>query len=119
MSRKDPVTDEVYRAVMRRDGDCIAASNHHLVRRLYLNHPYPAETRCEGRLTLQHVKDAPRMGKRAPSDVRHLVVLCERHHLWESWATNRGALAFQRDYLWNVNELMGSSSTEILGGGIR
>lgn len=117
MTRKDPVTEEVYQAVMRRDSGCIAADNHHLVRRLYLNHPYPAETPCRGRLTLQHVKDQLRMGKRAPSDVRHLVVVCEQHHLVESWATNRGAMAFQREYLRDVNELVGSN--EILGGSTR
>lgn len=38
-------------------------------------------------LTLDHVKDAPMMGKRAPSDVRHLVTLCAGHHLLSGWAT--------------------------------
>lgn len=37
-------------------------------------------------LTLDHVKDAPRMGKRAPSDAQHLVTLCWHHHL-NGWAT--------------------------------
>jgi DNA modification methylase len=27
------------------------------------------------------------MGKRAPSDMAHLVVLCEWHHLQSGWAT--------------------------------
>lgn len=47
-------------------------------------------------LTLDHVKDQPRMGKRAPSDVRHLVTICWHHHL-NGWATaHRPAL---RSYL--------------------
>jgi len=65
--------------------------------------------RCRGRLTLDHVKDQPKIGDairkrgpgrkhryRAPSDEAHLVVLCEWHHL-AGWATaHRGDL---RDYL--------------------
>lgn len=59
---------------------------------------------CSGRSTLDHVKDAPRMGKRAPSDPAHLVTLCEFHHLGSkagrNWATaNRPAL---RAYLAKV-----------------
>lgn len=57
---------------------------------------------CSGRLTLDHVKDKPMMGKRAPSDRYHLVTLCEHHHLWSSWATsNRPGL---RDYLLHAEE---------------
>lgn len=47
-------------------------------------------------LTLDHVKTQPMMGKRAPSDVKHLVTLCWHHHL-DGWATaNRPAL---REYI--------------------
>ncbi len=98
MSHKDPVTPELRIAILRRDSGCIAADNHHLVRRLFALHPHPAEDACRGRLTLQHVKDQPRTGKRAPSDPEHLVVVCEHHHL-DGWATSREALRFQRDYL--------------------
>lgn len=38
-------------------------------------------------LTLDHVKDQPRMGKRASSDRQHLVTLCWHHHL-DGWATS-------------------------------
>ena len=31
---------------------------------------------CAGRLTLEHVLDSPRMGKRAPSDRYHAVLAC-------------------------------------------
>jgi hypothetical protein len=41
------------------------------------------------------------MGKRAPSDERHLVTLCEQHHLWTSWATSHRPEL--RDYLRRVN----------------
>ena len=44
-------------------------------------HRYPVAA-----LTLDHVKDAPMLGKRAPSDRRHLVTLCWHHHL-DGWAT--------------------------------
>lgn len=34
---------------------------------------------CWGKLQLDHIKDQPRMGKRAPSDPQHLVSLCDGH----------------------------------------
>lgn len=57
---------------------------------------------CWGRSTLDHVKDDPRMGKRATSDEQHLVTLCQGHtedgrkagHQWNT--ANRPAL---RQYL--------------------
>ena len=42
---------------------------------------------CAGGLQLDHVKAEPRMGKRAPSDARHLVTLCRGHHIDTGWAT--------------------------------
>ncbi len=51
---------------------------------------------CSGRLTLDHVKDEPMMGKKAPDDEQHLVSLCERHHLdtvaGSNWATSHRPL---------------------------
>ena len=73
---KDPVTPVLALAVLQRDGGCVAVA---------LGEP---ESNCGGRLTLDHVKDQPRMGKRAPSDEAHLVSLCEQHHLWSGWATS-------------------------------
>lgn len=72
--RRDPVTTQVWSAVLRRDGGCIAAR-------------LGAPTVCRGRMTLDHVKDQPMMGKRAPSDLAHLVSLCYHHHL-DGWATS-------------------------------
>lgn len=87
--RRDPVTPEVALTVLRRDSGCVAVSLGE------------SPSDCGGRLTLDHVKDAPRMGKRAPSDPAHLVSLCEQHHLWTGWATShRPAL---RLYLAMVN----------------
>lgn len=74
--RRDPVTASLRLAVLARDGGCVAVT---------LGEP-PAD--CAGRLTLDHVKDQPRMGKRAPSDERHLVTLCWAHHLESGWATS-------------------------------
>lgn len=74
--RRDPVTPDVALAVLNRDAGCVAV----------VLGASPSE--CRGRLTLDHVKDQPRMGKRAPSDERHLVALCEAHHLWTGWATS-------------------------------
>lgn len=74
--RRDAVTDDVALAVLTRDAGCVAVA---------LGES-PAD--CRGRLTLDHVKDQPRMGKRAPSDPQHLVAICENHHLWTGWATS-------------------------------
>ena len=85
---RDTVTPEVAMAVIERDQGCVAVK---------LGEP---RSDCHGRLTLDHVKDQPRMGKRAPSDPAHLVALCENHHLWTGWATShRPAL---REYLRGV-----------------
>ena len=74
--RRDPVTATVALAVLRRDQGCVAVTLGE------------SPERCAGRITLDHVKDQPRMGKRAPSDEAHLVSLCEQHHLWTGWATS-------------------------------
>jgi hypothetical protein len=76
MRRRDPVTPELRLAVLARDGGCIAV-------RLGAD---PAD--CRSPLTLDHVKDQPRMGKRAPSDMAHLVAVCRGHHLDTGWATS-------------------------------
>lgn len=57
---------------------------------------------CGGRDTLDHVRDQPMMGKRAPSDPQHLVVVCEAHHIWTGWATSHRPEL--RAYLASFNE---------------
>ena len=73
--RRDPVTAEIRIAVFERDWGYVAPQ---------LGAPTP----CKGRLTLDHVQDGyGRMGKRAQSDMAHLVTLCWSHHL-DGWATS-------------------------------
>jgi hypothetical protein len=87
--RKDPVTADVRLAVLQRDGGCLA---------VILGGQDPAS--CAGPLQLDHVKDAPRMGVRAPSDPAHLATVCRGHHIDTGWATaNRPLL---RKYLRGV-----------------
>ena len=72
--------------VFERDGGCLAVR---------LGGEDPAF--CRGPLQLDHVKDQPRMGKRAPSDPAHLATVCEYHHIWSGWATSHRPLL--REYL--------------------
>lgn len=37
---------------------------------------------CAGKQEIDHVKDEPRMGKRAPDDELHLVAMCQNHNTW-------------------------------------
>lgn len=62
----DKVSPETRASVLARDGGCVAR---------VLDDP----ANCWGRITLDHVKEHPRMGDRAPSDRRHLVSLCQGH----------------------------------------
>ena len=64
---------------------------------------------CWGRNRIEHVQDGyGRMGRRAPSDVGHLVTLCEGHtetgmRAGYVWATDRVNRQAMRDYLSAVN----------------
>jgi len=90
--RSDAVRADVREFVLKRDGGCVAP-------RLAMRASESIDL-CEGRLTLDHVKDQPMMGKRAPSDPAHLVTICWHHHL-DGWATaHRPEL---REYLKGVN----------------
>ena len=74
---RDNVTADVALHVLTRDSGCVAVTLG----------ASPAD--CRGRLTLDHVRDRAAMGgKRAPSDARHLVAVCEAHHLWNGWVTS-------------------------------
>jgi hypothetical protein len=86
-AHRDPVTPAVRLAVLTRDGGCVAVE---------LGEDAAA---CQSPLTLDHVKDQPMMGKRAPSDAAHLVTLCWFHHL-EGWATAHRPIL--REYLESV-----------------
>ena len=85
--RKDPVTVAVREAVLRRDGGCVAAvlDRAHVCRdRWGRSHASTALSK----MTVDHVKDQPMMGKRAPSDPEHLATLCWEAHVNTRWATS-------------------------------
>ena len=84
--RKDPVQPELRIAVFQRDRGCIAPS-------------LGASDWCQGPLTLDHVKDQPMMGKRAPDDLAHLVALCGYANVAVPSRPTRDAM---RDYLARV-----------------
>lgn len=109
--KSDPVTPELRDRVMSRD-------SWESFRRTKSAYPCVAgflspgaSAMCFGPLTLDHVKDEPRMGKRAPSDDRHLVTLCRYHHIDSEWATSHRPLL--RWYLRNTYENPGPSATEV------
>lgn len=103
--RKDPVTPAVAQMVRHRD---ILATIEWLkgrgeselvIHQWFWFHPVciaplvdPNAGHCSGRSTIDHVKSAARMGKRAESDVFHLVSVCEGH-------SEAGAKA---GYQWNT-----------------
>lgn len=98
MVTHDPVTPEVREAVLRRDGRCFLARTDpgHLCRDVW---GYAHRSDDLSRLTLEHVKDEPRMGVRAPSDVAHLVALCGAVNIGVPSKVLRGAM---REYLRSV-----------------
>ena len=98
-AESDKVTPDLHGYILARDGQCVAAT---------LDAPYPCrdewgeplDPRHLYALELDHVRDQPMMGKRAPSDKFHLVAMCPGHHRLDGWATaNRPAL---RAYLSRV-----------------
>jgi hypothetical protein len=101
MAHKDPVTEEVHRSVLLRDGGCVAAvldPDHYCTDQWGNQIPW----KHLEQMTLDHVQsEYGRMGKRAPSDLDHLVTLCPGAHLRTHWATShRPAL---REYLARAN----------------
>jgi hypothetical protein len=93
--RKDPVTPEMAVAVFQRDTGCMAPRLGGSV------------MDCWGRNTLEHVKDELRMGVRAPSDMAHLITLCEGHtepgmKAGRSWNLNSENRVAMREYLRKV-----------------
>lgn len=97
-AEEDKVTPEERLYVLARDGGCIAPR-------------YGAPTSCWGRITLDHVKDEQRMGKRAgqPGEPhrRFLVSVCEGHSekgmkAGYQWNTSREGRAAEREHLRRV-----------------
>jgi hypothetical protein len=96
-AHRDPVTPELRLEVLERDQGCV----YPLVEGLLVE-GWAVGIYCAGRLTLDHVQDGyGRMGKRAPSDMAHLVTLCEHHHIMSGWATSHRPEL--REYLRRVN----------------
>lgn len=77
----DTVTAAVHAQVLARDGVCFLyrLDARHICRDRWGRSHGPGD---RIRLTVDHVKDDPAMGKRAPSDLAHLVAMC--------WAGNVG-----------------------------
>jgi len=86
--RRDPVTPEVRAAVLRRDGQCVAAKYElgHACRDQWGTPHRPDDL---DKLTLDHVHEGYGMlGKRAPSDMGHLISACWAAHLG-GWTTTK------------------------------
>lgn len=100
-ARSDPVTPALRRRVLARDRHrCVAPTLDVNAGPCRNRWGYPHCFMADDDLTLDHVKDQPMMGKRAPSDEAHLVTLCWGHHLG-GWATARRPLL--REYLARVS----------------
>lgn len=100
MSR-DVVTPELHEHVLNRDRICIAARvvEGHQCRDQWGNPHRPDDL---ARLQLDHVQDGyGRLGRRAPSDARHLVAICAGAHIL-SGGPSRELRAAERAYLARV-----------------
>lgn len=98
-TKPDPVTAAVRWAVMHRDGACILSTldRDHVCRDKWGEMHPPTDTR---RLTVEHVKSELRMGKRAPSDLGHLVAMCHAGNVGVPSKEQRQAI---REYLERIN----------------
>lgn len=85
--KKDTVPQWLPGYLLARDRECVPAR---------LGAPDP----CSGRLTIEHVKTEPMMGKRAPSDKFHTVLACMGHNL--GWCLTTAAKDAERAYLRRV-----------------
>lgn len=83
--------------VLRRDGRCVLhiRDERHVCRRMLMAHR-PDSLRM---LTVEHVKDQPMMGRRAPSDRRHMVAMCYDANVA---VPSKEVRAWIRDYLSRV-----------------
>ena len=88
---RDRVTSAVHAAVLVRDRQCILAT-------LYPDHEcrdawgWPHRPDDLARLTLEHVKEHSMMGRRAPSDLAHLVAMCASANLRPPTKEQRAAI---------------------------
>ena len=94
---RDRVSPELALAVFTRDSGCVAPR---------LGGSFMD---CWGRNRIEHVKAEPRMGKRAESDMAHLLTLCEGHtepgmRAGYVWCTDRANREAMREYLRTVSD---------------
>lgn len=95
---KDRVTPEERAFVLRRDGECVLFKRDPSHRCSFMGREHrPNDAK---RLTMEHVKDAPMMGRRAPSDRKHMVALCLDANVAVPSKAERD---WMRDYLAKVN----------------
>lgn len=86
---EDRVTSDLANYIYARDnGTCLAPV-------LARKHGEEADP-CNGRLTIEHVHTEPMMGRRAPSDKWHTLLLC-LHHNVDGWASMHKD--WEREYL--------------------
>jgi hypothetical protein len=89
------VTDELVAYLRTRDGGCVLAKvdpDHSCRDQWGTPHPWNDVRR----LSVEHVKDQPRLGRRAPSDRAHTLLLCHGANVGVPSKTQR--IAF-REYL--------------------
>ena len=72
---RDRVTPELREEVLRRDGRCVL-SMFDAAHSCYSAWDRPHASDDIEKLTIEHVKDKLRMGRRAPSDASHCLALC-------------------------------------------
>lgn len=94
----DPVTGAVRWAVVRRDGACVLSRlvAGHVCRDRWGEAHDPTNQR---KLTVEHVKSELMMGRRAPSDMGHLVAMCAGSNIGVPSKVERAAI---REYLASV-----------------
>jgi hypothetical protein len=85
--RKSDVPDWLFGYLLARDRICKAPA-------------LGATDPCFGRLTIEHVKFESMVGKRAPSDKFHTLLLCLGHNT--GWALLAASKAAEREYLSRV-----------------
>ena len=91
--------------VLRRDDGCVAtrANSRFWATRWPMLQGLPDPGPCEGRITLDHVKDDLALGKKAPDDPWHLWSVCVAHHTetraGAQWATSKPVRAAARLYI--------------------
>lgn len=95
--RKDPVTPQLREKILKRDCYCFMRRMDPLHRCMDVHRNFHSSWDTD-KLTLDHVHESyGLMGKRAPSDERHLVAMCAHWHL--NIGPTRVVREAEREYL--------------------